>query len=299
MNYKTFKQQVICAISEKEGEGTDVTIHSIIKNNGIHLDGLVIKKSCRNISPTIYLNYYYKDYKDGKTLDTICNDILSLYHSNLCMSNFDLSFFTDYEKIKDRIVYKLISYRQNEDLLKNVPHFKYLDLAVVFNCLLLDTERGNATILIHHHHLDFWQITPDALYALAKANTPKLLPFEIRSMDELLIGLLKDSDTATPPLETDSTTCPMYVLTNHVKLHGASCLLYDDVLKNFSLQFGCSFYVLPSSIHEVLLLPASETSDINELNSMIKEVNMTQVSGDEILSDHAYFFSQDSLMLSM
>lgn len=103
-----------------------------------------------------------------------------------------LSFFRDYEMAKMRIVYKLVNYEMNKDLLESVPHQRFLDLVAV--CMFMFegseiNEEGYAISLIRNMHLDMWGITSEELFARAKENTPVLRPYSIRSMDDLL-GLL-------------------------------------------------------------------------------------------------------------
>ena len=147
-----------------------VTIQEIIKNNDTHYDGLTILSNQLNISPTIYLNFYFKQYLKGRSLEEICHDILSVYEENKPSGNIDISFFTNYEQVKKRIVFKLINYEQNKNLLQKIPHIKILDLAIIFNCLVDADETGNATILIYNQHLSLWNITKDDLYHLAMKN---------------------------------------------------------------------------------------------------------------------------------
>lgn len=301
MNYETFKSSAVSSIQSYFGENATVTLHSITKNNNIQLDGLMIQSSSLNISPTIYLNYYYEDYLAGKSLSSVFDEIISSYQEHLPPENMDLSFFTDYHKAKYHIIYKLINYSQNAELLTDVPHFRFLDLAVVFCCYLTDDVSGtcgNATILIHNHHLSFWNITADLLYELAIKNTPILLPYDLKSMEDVLQSLCPDFNVSKNNTDycTDESneTPPMYVLTNTEKLYGASAILYPDILASFAELIDSDLYILPSSIHEVLLLPKHKITNPSELDNIIREVNTSQVLKEDILSDHAYRFERAS-----
>lgn len=296
MTYQNFKQQICQTLQQELGSQATVTIQDIIKNNNTHLDGLTILTQTCNISPTIYLNQYFRQYEDGRPLPSICQDILRLYEENKPSQNIDITFFTDYDKVKSRIIFKLVNYEQNRELLKTVPHFRFLDLAVVFNCLLDSHATGSATILIHTHHLNFWGITRDDLYALALNNTPRLLKYDLRNMTDILKELLTgvDCDDFVP-----QEACPMYVLSNEHKLNGSVCILYQNLLKTFAEQLGSDLYILPSSIHEVLIIPACGKNSGQELTDMVREVNATQVAREEILSDHVYYFSRETCQLSM
>lgn len=293
MDYFTFKQTIIDTLKDSLGENISITVQDILKNNNTHLDGLTILPRECNLSPTIYLNHYYKQYQNGMVFSEIVSEILETYQQHQPLKNIDISFFTDYERIKSKIIFKLIHYEQNQNLLAHVPHFPFLDLALVFACLLHSNDTGNATILIHNHHLSFWHITKEELYTLAFLNTPRLLPPDLKNMDDVLKDLLPNfsSDVSSPE---DSPISPLYVLTNRSKLNGASCIFYPDLLKNFADQMNSDLYILPSSIHEVLLLPADSEYTSMELSDIVTDVNHSQVSHEDILSNHVYYFSRET-----
>lgn len=288
MTYPEFKEAVIAYIRHALKETAQVSIHPITKNNHIVLDGLTIQENNYNISPTIYLNYYYEEMLAGKPLAVICEHILQTYHSSRPEENIDVRFYTDYENISDKILFKLIHAKKNEELLKEIPHILYLDLAIVFYCLISTTPTGSATILIHNQHLNFWNIQTDELYQQALRNTPSLLKVEIKNMNDIMQEFLTDTEL-DDCIDEDNT--PMYVLTNNQKLYGAGCILYSDVLNQFSTKLKTDLYILPSSVHEVILLPATPSTSVEELNQMVCDVNESQVLNEEILSDHVYLYS--------
>lgn len=297
MTYQEFKQHISHVIQAELGSSVKVTVQEIIKNNNTRLDGLTILSNQLNISPTIYLNYYYSQYQKGKPLSKIYQDILSTYEESKPKDSIDISFFTDYEKVKSRIVFKLVNYERNRELLERIPHYRYLDLAIVFYCLLEVNDTGNATILIYKHHLAFWHITKDDLYALAMENTPKLLTYDLKNMTEVLNGLFQAEFAEA--LDMTPNTFPMYVLSNRSKLNGSGCILYKNLLQSFAQKLNSDLYILPSSIHEVLIIPVEKADSAKELSDMVKEVNATQLSNEEILSDHVYYYSRETAQLTM
>ena len=210
----------------------------------------------------------------------------------------DLSFFTDFDRVKYRIIYKLIHRQKNLTLLEDIPHYLFLDLAVVFCCYLPDTPNGNGSILIHNNHMDYWKITAKTLYDLAIKNTPILLPYELKSMEDVLKCMCPAE--SAPSLEADLTTDTpsMYVLSNTEKLYGASAMLYPDVISSFANFLDSDLCILPSSIHEVLLLPIKERSHDLELDHIVREVNASQVLEEDILSDHAYYFDRTAGLIT-
>ena len=120
-----------------------ITVSDILKNNDTHLDGLTILAPGQHLAPTLYLDYYYGQYERGRSFSDITDDILTAYRENRPKSPVDISFFTDYDKVKSRVTMKLINYERNRELLKRVPYYRFLDLAIVFLCLvcLLYTSR--------------------------------------------------------------------------------------------------------------------------------------------------------------
>lgn len=297
MTYQEFKRNTLHAISTKLGSSYRVALQDIIKNNDTHLDGLTILSENSNISPTIYLNYYYEQYLNGKSLSRIYEDIMLSYRKNAPVKNIDISFFTDFEKVKDHIIFKLVNYERNKELLSKVPHIRYLDLAIVFNCFVESFTDGYATILIYEHHMSYWNLKVDDLYTLAMRNTPKLLHYQLQDMADVLTELFR---VERPDwLLENFEPIPMYVLSNASKLNGSGCILYEDLLAHISNEIDSDFYILPSSIHEVLLIPVKHASSYDELSAMVREINATQLSREEILSDHVYFYCRHTGKVTM
>ena len=180
---------------------------------------------------------------------------------------------------------KLVNRALNADQLTEIPHVNYLDPAITFSILLNAEDHHTATILIRNELLGIWKKDVQDLYACAKKNTPKLLPWKFNSMADILSGLMCD-------LPDDSTSeIPMYVLNNSEWMYGASVILYEGVLQEVSEQIGGDFWVIPSSIHECLCIPANGHVDAKSLNEMIVSVNGSAVDAQEALADHCYIFS--------
>ena len=117
-------------------------------------------------------------------------------------------------------------------------------------------------------------------------------------MTEILKELLCEDASLSIPADA-GILCPMYVLTNQHKLNGSVCILYQNVLRDFANRLACDFYILPSSIHEVLLIPAANQISYQELSDMVQDVNSSQLSREEILSDHVYYYSRETCQITM
>lgn len=283
MNYSEFLS-TICSHMKNRYMDASVSIHPVLKNNNKRLDGLLILQPGENIAPTIYLNSYYTRYRKGTSLDRLFEEIASLYEKHRFPSLFDLSLLRDFERIRNRISFRLINRASNPELLADIPYLPFLDLAIVFFFTLEDEIIGNSTVLIHNSHLNLWEITAKELFRLAQTNSRFLTGYEIIPMERLLFPDAKKE--TLPP----SSASEIFVLSNRTRVFGAACLLYDDILASFAGMLQDDFYVLPSSIHEVLLLPVKHSPSPNSLLEMVREVNEQEVAPEDILSNQVYLY---------
>ena len=298
MEYKEFVEYIKMNAGYIAGEGGNITINHVIKNNGCEMDGLVIMEKGKDIAPTIYLDSFYELYTNGENIKNIIRQIEVIYEQNKNNVTFDVNILKHFDTIKDKIVYKVVNYRSNEKLLEQVPHKRILDLAVVFYCLL-DNEYGrSATALIYNINLKNWNVTIDDVYKAALKNTPDLLHSKISSMAALFEKCGVNVDGEEVDLK-DYVPSDMYVLTNESKLNGAACILYENVLYDFAQKLGADLYILPSSVHEVILLPKLSMFEKDELVNMVKEVNTEGVAADEVLSDHVYEYNRTERLITM
>ncbi len=88
----------------------------------------------------------------------------------------------------------------------------------------------------------------------------------------------------------------MYILSNEIALEGASYILYEDILKDIRTQLGEDFYIIPSSINEVIIVPCS-TIDAKYTKNMLRNVNRSVVAKQEVLSDNVYRFDGELSMM--
>lgn len=286
----------------RTGEKYIVRLNDVMKNNGVVQSGITLMREDSNISPTIYLNNYYEAYESGTTtLKTIVNEVVDTYDHNKVSRSVNMNFFMNYEKIKGRIIYKLINTERNTELLRDIPSIAFHDLSIVFQCLVSEEKFGNATIMIHNAHLKIWNITVQDLYEEACINTPKLQKYDIRNMRDVINEMLSEEMQCDEMLydRNESEQLPMYVLSNRARVQGASCMLYPDILKDFSIALNRDIIILPSSIHELILLPVMGDEDYKELKEMVMDINKTQVEKEEVLSDSVYYYDRTEECVKM
>ena len=132
MEMTVFRTKVQRAVSEALGEEYSVELREVQKNNGVILQGLMIRRAQENMMPTIYLNSFLKAYEEGVTFADIIRKIVTVYREDAVGKQIDISFFTDFEKVKDRICFRLINRDKNRSFLEKVPYIPVLDLAACF-----------------------------------------------------------------------------------------------------------------------------------------------------------------------
>ncbi len=289
MEMKDFASRVCDSVRAELGIGYRVEMKEVRKNNSVVLHGLMILAQGRNVAPTIYLEGFLEAYEAGMPYEAILRKILDAYRNNVPAEGVDMDFFRFFDKVRDRICYRLIGKRENEELLEEIPYIDFLDLAICFYYAYQDDDLGHGSILIYNSHMEMWDTCTAELFGLAKRNTPKLFPWRCYSLDEVLAGAMDES--TGQPVEESLPELPLKVLSNINQVHGAGCILYPGVLEELARKEGSGFYIIPSSIHEVMLLPAADTRmSADELKQMIMDVNSTQVAPEEVLSDTLYFY---------
>lgn len=310
-NYTIFINEITDMVKAMMGEEYTVRIYKVTKNNSLELDSLVILKKGENFSPNIYLLPYYEAYMKGTGIKVLAEGIHTIYmNSRVPVVNEKFSY--SFDDIKSFIIYRLVSYDKNRKLLEKIPHILFLDMAITFHCLVRDDDDGIGTIRITNEHMQMWEKTLKDIHLLAVNNTHNIFPHNIRSMDEVILGMLKEEykngkedDQSDIMLDNflDNPDNPhehkMYILSNQKGINGATCLLYENVLKEFANRIHSDFFILPSSIHEVILVPYDETISKEALAEMVKDVNLTQVARDEVLSDRVYYYSRQNNAISM
>ena len=288
MEISTFTVKVQKAVKEALGQEYIVELRKVCKNNGVVLQGLMIRKEEDRIMPTIYLNSFWEAYEGGVTFTEIIKKIVSIYREDGVGRKLDVTFFTEFDKVKERVCYRLVNREKNKEFLEQVPYIPMLDLAICFYYAFDSVGVENGMIPIYRSHLENWGVSERDLLAYAMKNTPRLFPREVITMENVLGDLLQElpEDMKQDIMEKMS----MKILTNSSKTYGACSILYPGVLEQMAEQMKGDLYLIPSSVHEFLVVPREQERSREELKEMIAEVNKTEISPEEVLSDHLYIF---------
>ena len=194
----------------------------------------------------------------------------------------------DMDKLKEKLIVTLVNTAQNENYLKGVPHREFLDLSVVYRCLINTDKNGTSSIVVTNDLAETMGMNEAQLYEQAMANTPKLLPVSIRPMDEIICEIiLKEMGEAQDIVSREETMSvidevkgsskgmDLYVMTNSEKFNGASELLFPENLDELSKKFDSDIYIIPSSTHEIIAI-SSIGKDVNELQEMVNELHTNE-----------------------
>lgn len=302
MEYKEFieqaKEKILDFLPEKFADAT-VEVNQVIKNNDCVLDGLSIKTENTNFAPTVYLNPYFEQIQQGIGVDLydVLSQIADAYQTHYIDHDMDLSKITDYDSIKDKIACKLINGEANEKFLQDKPYTKVEDLAVVYQILLDKSAEGTASVTITDRLLETYGVTAGELHSQALENMEKQ-PYVFKGISEIVdevmyghtpSGQNMDGNEAgeSPQQMTEDIDDIIFVLTNESKLNGAAEILNDNTRQEIAEKIG-DYYVLPSSVHETIVIPKDAGIGLEELEHMVKGVNYTQVALEERLSDNVY-----------
>lgn len=291
MTKRQFMEQVTDKLKELYEESDyEISCDVFTKNNDTPRHGIVIQRKEEFISPTIYVDSYYKDYVNKKlTLTEVAEQIMAALRNVREHASRYQSFSVDYDSCKENIVYRLISLEKNEKLLQEVPYIPFLNLAVTFSIVCSLSEQGLETLRVTNELMDKWQVTTGELVRLAEENTPRLFPLKIDSMENVLFTYLGLEGGL---FSENADYGPLLILTNESGVNGASVLLYQNVIHDMAEKYNSNLYILPSSIHEIIVVPNENSGSLSELSELVKDINQKHVSEEEVLSDNAYYYDR-------
>lgn len=310
MDFKEFKEYIIKHISEylpEEYQGANISIFSQIKNNDTVLDGLQIKKDKEQMAPLLYINDAYQAYRAGEEMDQVVSDLADSYvkavFTNVDFSpDVPLENIREYEKIKDRIICRLVNRAENEKRLQDKPFTLMEDLAVTYHIQLAEGEDIIGSTAITKEMMEAYGIDVAALHEQAMNNMEKLSPTVIRSLGEVLMDLMVpdfmrehgvDEEEAhkTVEMAVQEDIPELLCVTNEKGINGAVCIVSPEVQQKLAEMAGGDYYVLPSSVHEILVLPKTGETNCTQLQAMVQSINRSAVPEDERLSDHVYEYN--------
>lgn len=254
------------------------------KNNGVELTALFIPCKDTTLCQTVYIDGLLNDLENGvQTMEDALSYLEVIMQHEV--PSFDLSCLKEKDKLLANVVYSMVNYEMNQEILKNIPHKRWNDLAITFKVYVAFEEEEKAgNVLVNNDVLELTEVTFDELDKAAYENTKKL-ELSIASLGEILYGMGFQEDDLCPSL---------YVGSNKDKMYGSHIILYPELIQPLAEQKNSDIFIIPSSVHEVLLI-AEDESFVESLKGMVAEVNKSScVDDQEILSYQVYRYSKET-----
>ncbi len=301
MSFEEFRENILQEIRARADGAFQVKKHDVIRNNNVKQAGIaVVVKEETDIGPCVYLDEFYREYEsDGMKFDEIVDEVYRLilkYGED--MPDVDLSGFRNWETVHGDIYPKLVNAKQNKELLEKIPHRNFLDLAVVYYAVARNHAREDiGTVLIYNGHMEIWGQEEENLYQTAMRNMRADGETDLITLETIvkrIAGITFPKEDRNAPHDTD-----MYILTNHRRRFGAAEILDKKTLRMVADKVGDGFIVLPSSVHETIILPPKDATEYEGLAAKVREVNDTEVDVEERLSYHVYVYSRDEEILKI
>lgn len=303
MNYEEFKEQFIDAVKERlyeQGSDMNVSVNDVKKINESY-EAITVTPEGARVGVNIGIERFYDAYNEGRPFDEVVDRAIeTIDHGINERPDFDIDSFTDYSQMKEKLAMEVVSAETNKEMLENVPHRNMEDMAIVYRFVLDSSEQGRASILVSNQLLESMGVTPEQLHADAMEIAPQLKPAEIRGMSEVMAEMMGPEQAElmgiTPVAPEDEQ---LFVATVPDKTHGASVLAYQNFMDQAAERVGGDFYILPSSIHEILLVPDNGKMNLKELEAMVKDVNATQVAPADKLTDSVYHYDSQAKIFEL
>lgn len=279
----------------------EVKIQKILKNNATEKVCLHIRsKEAENMVPCIYLEPYYENFVSSDvTMESLTEDVLATYQNSKNVDEIglehNLDWISDFEKCKGKLCYRLRNHEMNKLQAEYYPSIPFLDLDIVFYLQVNNEEGCTSSIQVNNHLLELWDVDTSTLLRYARKNTPKLFPLKVASMSSMIGEVMGDEDVFSNVFEGND---PFLILTNESNLNGAITILYADFFEQIVEKFPDmakeeKLILLPSSIHEMLVLGSSFTTDLAYLKEMVCSVNGDSkvMHREDVLGNSVYYYN--------
>lgn len=281
-------------LQEGLGAGYRQELQETQKINGVVKEAVLVHRGDYECAPTFYTDEMYQSFCEGIPLELMVEQMVYVIRKET-EKNKDISkTICTRDWIEKNVFLRLMNRRTNEKLLETSVYVEILDLVAVFYVLAGQGENG---IMSFRLPRVLWETSGlgdvQDYFPTAVANTRHLFPEKLVGMEEYLKFFLEDTEEMTEEMLTElcnDAGQAFLILSNDVKINGASVILYPGLLECLEKKYG-AFFLIPSSIHEMLLLQEAGEGDQGILDAMIRDVNEKQLVPEEVLSDHVYYYS--------
>lgn len=296
--FKTYVKNSIKFYLPAEFQSATVELYNAQKLNEQYT-ALLVRKEGETISPTMNLNQFYREYQQHGSIGIVVRrmaELITVQPPEVDVSNILLN----YEEAKKKLFFRINAVKGNEEVLATCPHTKIDDLAITYHVEIdYRNDQDLGSMLVTDTVLGYYEITKEQLHQDAMENSPRIHWAMFGEMNSSLFNIDMAAKEAEYQGHDDidygqvgelDMVIPMYVITNEQNIFGAAVLFYPGMMDMIANELKDSFYVLPSSVHEQLIIPAAYVDDSSYLDDMVEEVNYSAVDPHERLTDHAYHY---------
>ena len=283
--YDEFRKNLIKFL-RMELKEMEVSVRAVRKNNGVEKEGLSISGGEKVFTPILYVQDLYQYYQKTKNMEEIAGMIENLIHDDREIRREDL--MGAWEECRQRISMRLINEEWNREYLETVPHIDILDLSVVFYLIVQETGREILSLPVLNEMMDCWDVSLDELFKAGMGN--------MVNQEQVCIFDLKTaiSDVLGVEIKEEIPDDGLYILSNKRYCHGAVGILHKDVLLEFAEKMERNLYILPSSVHELVIITDAENISPDYLKNMVESINESHVLPEERLSNSVYYFKRET-----
>ena len=297
MNFQEFVDKVKEAIRDALPESfrdAQVSVEPFRKLNTGYL-GLQVKKEGQTVVPNINLDAHFREYQEtGKPFA----DVLTAIAEQVQLAPpMETEWLKDYSQVKEKLFIRVSDAKENEAFLRMAPHKELDGLAISYHIAFEGLHGVEASTPVTYKMMEMFGVTEEQLHADSLESTQRLYPVQYTSMAEVMNKMMGIDADMDPDMMPATEGPQLMVLTNMQGIHGAATLFYPGQLEAIAQQMGSDFFVLPSSVHETLILPDDGTAEPDSLQFMVREINQSTVAPEDRLSDFVYHYDSKDHVL--
>ena len=288
MDFQEFCNELKSRIEEKMRK--EVRVFERKMNNSVVTHGFYVVDPDMSISSVLYFENWYKRFQGGYDIETMVNDIIKIIEEDkVTTDNSIVDNLTNFEIVKNNIIYGLVNYEKNKERLNGYIYETFLDLAKVYYVRIKLTDKSTGKVMIRKEMLRIWGVDENIVKQCGEENTPEIYPVQCLCLQQNPLG--DETDDEGKPLK-------MISVSNVTMREGAGVMVYPDMMKKLAEKEQSDLFIIPSSVHEVLVVPYSEGEE-ETLLSMIKDVNSSCIDREEVLSDSLYVYHRSNDLISL
>ena len=298
MYYEQFKERIEEDLHQAladHGIDANLSQHHVEKLNASY-DAISVTPEGSHIGVNANLSAMFEAIENGQDY----NEVVSRASESIIAGientpEINVEDLTIYDEMKSKLAMEVVSADRNAEMLENVPHEQMEDMAVVYRLILGQDSEGRSSVLVTNDLMEQFGVTHEQLHDDAMISAPEIRPSEIRGMSVVMTEMMGPGMIP----EIDPADEQMFVAGVSDNIHGAGVIAYPNFFEDAAEKLGGDFYVLPSSIHEVLLVRDNGEMTAKDLEAIVREVNATQVAPEEQLTDHVYHYDSKEHVFEM